>query len=131
VICNRAKPDRRGGASLQPLEISEYPWEFVGIDYGTELPKSGLYGHTYVFLIMVCHLTNMAHFVPCHKKIIAEQSTSLFRSNCYRDSKFVGKLWQSVMGKLNTKLNMSIARHPRTESLAERVNQAMQTLLRC
>ena len=25
VICNRAKPDRRGGASLQPLGIPEYP----------------------------------------------------------------------------------------------------------
>jgi hypothetical protein len=119
VICTRAKPDRRGGASLQPLGISEYPWENVGIDYVTDLPKSGLYGHTTVF-IMVCHLTKMAHFGLCHKEIIAEESADLFISNCYRlhgvpkvivsdrDSKFVGKFWQSFMGKLNTKLNMTI-----------------------
>ena len=25
VVCNRAKPDRRGGASLQSLGIPEYP----------------------------------------------------------------------------------------------------------
>ena len=53
VICNRAKPDRRGGASLQPFGIPEYPWEIVGIDYVTDLPKSGLYGHTIVLLWFV------------------------------------------------------------------------------
>jgi hypothetical protein len=50
VICNRAKPGRRGGASFQPLGISAYPWEIVGIDYGIDLPKSGLYAHTIVLL---------------------------------------------------------------------------------
>ncbi len=66
VICNKAKPDRIVGTSLQPLGIPEYPWEIVGIDYVTDLPKRGLYGrHTTVF-IMVCHLTDMAHifFMP-------------------------------------------------------------------
>jgi hypothetical protein len=73
VICNRAKPDRRGGASLQPLGILEYPWDFFGIDYVTDLPNSGSYGNT-SFFIMVCHLTKMKHFVPCHKEIIVEES---------------------------------------------------------
>ncbi len=35
------------------------------------------------------------------------------------------------MGKLNTKLNTSHARHPRTNGLTGRVNQTMQKLLRC
>jgi hypothetical protein len=86
----------------------------------------------------------MAHFVPCHKEINEEESTDLFISNFYRlhgvpnviasdrDPKFVGKFWQSLMGKLNTKLNMSTVRHPRTTNgLTEIVNQTMQTLLRC
>ena len=38
VICNRAKPDRKGGPSLQPLEIPEYSWEIVEFDYVTDLP---------------------------------------------------------------------------------------------
>ena len=41
VVCNRAKPDRRGGASLQPLGIPEYPWEIIRIDYFIDLPKRG------------------------------------------------------------------------------------------
>ena len=46
------------------------------------------------------------------------------------DPNLVGKFWQTFMGKLKTKLNTRTARHPRTDGLAERVNQIMQTLLR-
>ncbi len=124
------------------MGILEYHWEIVGVDYATDLPKSGTYGHTTVF-VMVCHLTKAAHFVPCHKEINAEVSADLFITNCYRlhgvpkvivsdrDPKFVGKFLQSFMRKLNIRLNMSTARHPRTDGLTERVNQTMQTLLRC
>jgi hypothetical protein len=123
------------------LGIPEYPWEIVGIDYVSDLPKSGTDGCPSVF-IMVRHLTKMAHFVPCHKEITAEESANLFIDHCYRlhgvprvivsdrDPKFVGKFWQTFMGMLNTKLSMSTARHPRTDGLTERVNQTMQTLLR-
>ena len=60
---------------------------------------------------MYCHPTKMAHFVPRHKEITAEDSANLSMSNCYklhdvpkiivsdRDHKFVGKfgevLWES------------------------------------
>jgi hypothetical protein len=71
IVCNRAKPDRRGGAALQHLGIPEYPWEIVGIDYVTDLPKSGIASYTSVF-IMVRHLTQIAQFVPCHKEITSE-----------------------------------------------------------
>ena len=127
---------------MQPLGIPEYPWEIVGIDYVTDLPKSSINGYTSVF-IMVCHLTKMAHFVPCHKEITVEESADFFIDHCYRlhgvpkvivsdrDPKFVGKFWQTFMGNLNTKLSMSTARHPRTQGLIARVNHTMQTLLRC
>jgi hypothetical protein len=123
------------------LGILEYPWEIVGIDYVTELPKSGIDGYTSVF-IMVCHLTKMAHFFPCHKEITAEELANLFIDDCYRlhglprvivsdkDPKFAGKFWQTFMEKVNTKLNMSRARHPRMDGLTDRVNQTMQTCVR-
>ena len=124
------------------MEIPEYPWEIFDIDYVTDLPKSGIDGYTTVF-IMVFHLMKMAHVAPCHKEITAKDSANLFIDHCYRlhgvprvivsdrDPKFVGKFWQTFIGKLKTKLNMSTARHPRIDGLTKRVNQTMQTLLRC
>ena len=62
IVCNRAKPDRRGASRLHPLGVPEYPWEIVGIYYVTDLPRSGSHGYASVF-IMVYHLTKMAQFV--------------------------------------------------------------------
>ena len=85
----------------------------------------------------------MSHFAPCHKEIAAEESAYLFINSCYkiyddpkiivsdRDPMFVGKFWQSFMVKLNTRFNMSNARHRRTDGWTERVIQPLQTLLRC
>jgi hypothetical protein len=56
IVCNRAKSDRRGAASLHPFGVPEYPWEVVGNDYVADLPRSGSLGYTSA-LIMVCHLT--------------------------------------------------------------------------
>jgi hypothetical protein len=74
----------------------------------------------------------MAHFIPCHKEVIAIQSMDLFISNCYRlhdvpkvlvsergPNKFVGMFWQSFMDNLNTKLSMSSVRHPRNDDFAK------------
>ena len=38
VVCNRAKPNRQGSASLSPLGVPEYLWEVVGMDFVTDLP---------------------------------------------------------------------------------------------
>jgi len=85
----------------------------------------------------------MAHFVPCHKEITAEETVKLFIDNCYRlhgvpkvivsdrDPRFVGKFWQPFTRKSNAKLDMSTARHPQNDGLTERVNETMQILLRC
>jgi hypothetical protein len=92
---------------------------------------------------MVCHLTKIARFAPCHKEITAEELSDVYICNCYklhgvhkfivfdRDPKLVGKFWRNFMGKLHTKLNMSTCRHPCTYGLTEKANQTMQTLLRC
>ena len=142
IVCNRAKPNRQRPSSLSPLGVPNYPWEIVGMDFVTYLPKSSKFNYTAI-LILVCHLTKMAHFIPCHKEITAEETADLFIDYCYRlhgvpkvivsdrDPRFVGKFWQSFMRKLNTKLNMSTARHPQTDGLTERVNETMQILLRC
>jgi hypothetical protein len=71
----------------------------------------------------------MPHFVPCYTKIKAEESDDLFIDNCYKlygvpkvivsdkDPQLAGKFWQSFMRKLNTKLDMSTARHSQTNGI--------------
>jgi hypothetical protein len=83
VICNRAKSSRLGSSSLPPLGVPNDPWEILGMDFVTDLPKSSKNNFTIV-LILVCHLTKMDHFVPCHKKITSEDSADLFIDNCYK-----------------------------------------------
>ena len=142
VICNRAKPDRRGPAPLDTLPLPQFPWEIVGVDFVTSLPKCGKNGHNSI-MIVCCHLTKMAHFIPCTDKITAEESADLFLHHVFRlhgcprvlvsdrDPRFVSEFWRSLWCKLGTKLNMSTARRPQTDGLTERINEAMQCLLRC
>ena len=142
VVCNRAKPDRRGCAPVNPLPVPAYPWEVVGVDYITNLPKSGKHKYTAVMAV-VCHQTRMAHFIPCTDEVTAEESADLFTHHVYRlhgvprvsvsdrDPRFISAFWQALWRRLNTKLNMSTARRPQTDGLTERVNETMQSLLRC
>ena len=122
--------------------MPEYPWEVVGINFVTNLPKSSKLQYTAI-LILACHLITMTDFVPRHKEVTVEDTSDLFIENCYRlhgvpkvivsdrDPRFVGKFWQSFISKLNTKLNMSTARHPQTDGLTEQVNETKQILSRC
>ena len=85
------------------------------MDYVTCLPKSGKASYTAV-MIIVDHLTRMAHFIPCHDEITAEESAELFVHHCYRlhgvprtlvsdrDPRFVSTFWQALWRRLNTKL---------------------------
>jgi PII-like signaling protein len=66
-------------AILYPLHVPPRPWHKVGLDYLTHLPKSNDFN---IVLIVVDHLTRMAHFLPCTKTVTAEETATLF----YRES---------------------------------------------
>jgi hypothetical protein len=63
VVCNRAKPSRRVSSSLSLLGVPNHPWEIVGMDFGTDLPKSPKFNFNTI-LIDVYRLTKRTHFVP-------------------------------------------------------------------
>ena len=142
VVCNRAKPSPPGSSSLSPSDVPNHPWEIVGMDFVTHLPKSSKYNFTFI-LTLICQLTKVDHFVPSHKEITPEETVDLFIDNCYKlhivpkvivfdkDYRFVGKFWQSFMRTLKSKLNMSTARYPKTDDLTGRVNDTIRILLRC
>jgi transposase InsO family protein len=94
-------------------------------------------------LIVVDHLTRMAHFLPCTESITTEETATLFLQEVYRlhglprvlisdrDPKFASAFWQTLWRRLGTRPNMSSSRHPEIDGLTERVNSTFQQLLRC
>ena len=64
IVCNRAKSDHRAAAPVNPLPVPNHPWEVVGVDYVTKLPKSGKFRYSAI-MIVVCHLIKMAQIIAC------------------------------------------------------------------
>jgi hypothetical protein len=75
VVCRRAKIQPQMAATLYPLRVPPIPWHIVGLDYLTHLPESN--GCNSV-VIVVDHLTRMAHFMPCTENVTAEETATLF-----------------------------------------------------
>jgi hypothetical protein len=140
VVCRRAKIQPHMAATLYPLLVPPIPWHTVGLDYLTHLPEGNGFNSV---LIVVDHLTRMAHFLPCTESITAEKTATLFLQGVYhlhglprvlisdRDPKFVSGLWQTLWRRLGTRLNMSSSRYRETYGLTKRVNGTFQQLLRC
>jgi hypothetical protein len=139
VVCRRAKIQPHMGAPLYPLHVSPISWHTVGLNYLTHL--SGSNGFNSV-LIVVDHMSCMAHCMPCAKTVTAEENVTLIIQGVYRlhglprvlisdrDPKFVSGFRQSLSRRLETRLNMSSNRHPETDGLTERVKSTFQQLLR-
>jgi hypothetical protein len=118
-------------ATLYPLPFPPRPWHTFGLDYLTHLHESNSFNNV---LIVVDHLTRMAHFLPCIETVVAEETATLFLHGVYRlhglprvlvcdrDPKFVSGFWQTLWRCLGTRLNMSSSRHPEKDGLIERVN---------
>jgi hypothetical protein len=127
-------------ATLYPLLVPPRPWHTIGLDYLTDLLESNGFN---IVLIVVDHLTRMAHFLPCIETVSAEETATLFLQGVYRlhglprvlisdrDPKFVSGFWETLWRRLGTRLNISSCRHHKTDGLTERVNNTFQQLLRC
>jgi hypothetical protein len=123
-----------------PLPVPSRPWHTVGLDYLTHLPESNGFNRV---LIVVDHLTRMAHFLPCTETVTVEETATLFLLGvfrlhglprvlaCDRDPKFVSALQQTLWRRLGTRLNMCSCRHPETDGLTKRVKITFHQLLRC
>jgi hypothetical protein len=77
------KPIVKGGLLCNPWEFQNTHEKLLELITSRIFLRVGINGYTSVF-ILICHLTKMAHFDPCHKEITAEESANLFIDNCYR-----------------------------------------------
>ncbi|KAI3669693.1 hypothetical protein L6452_41033 [Arctium lappa] len=77
VTCSQVKAEhQRPYGSLQSLEIPEWKWEHITMDFVTKLPKT-LRGHDTIWVI-VDRLTKSAHFLPMRETLPMDKLAKLY-----------------------------------------------------
>uniref|UniRef100_A0A8C5MRF7 Integrase catalytic domain-containing protein n=1 Tax=Leptobrachium leishanense TaxID=445787 RepID=A0A8C5MRF7_9ANUR len=94
-------------------------------------------------MVTVDRLTKMAHFTPVRGLPTAAHTASLFLQNVYRlhgvpesivsdrGVQFTSRFWKHFCRALGISVDLSTAYHPHTNGQTERVNQSLETYLRC
>ncbi|XP_027171567.1 uncharacterized protein LOC113771150 [Coffea eugenioides] len=141
LICQQVKAEhQKSSGLLQPLEIPEWKWKHITMDFLTGLPKSQK-GFDAIWVI-VDRLTKSAHFLPVSMSFSLEKLVKLYTEEILRlhgipvsivsdrDPRFVSRFWQKFQDSLGTKLKFSTAYHPQTDGQSERTIQTLEDLLR-
>jgi transposase InsO family protein len=94
-------------------------------------------------MVVVDKFTKYAHFLPLSHPYTALDVATTFMSNIFkphglpqaivsdRDKIFTSNFWKELFQRLGTDLHMSSAYHSQTDGQSERVNQCLETYLRC
>jgi transposase InsO family protein len=140
-VCQQAKPDRsKLPGKLQPLPVPSGAWQTVSIDFVEGLPTSG---HANCILVVIDSFTKYGHFIALHHPFTALSVAKLFLHNIYklhgmplaivsdRDRIFTSSLWKELFALAGVQLQMSSSYHPQSDGQTERLNQTMETFLRC
>jgi hypothetical protein len=139
--CQRVKAEhQRPAGLLQPMQVPEWKWEEVGMDFITGLPRTQR-GYDSIWVI-VDRLTKVAHFLPVKTNYDGAKLAKLYMDRIVslhgvpkkivsdRGTQFTSQFWHKVHESLGTKLNFSSAYHPQTDGQTERVNQILEDMLR-
>jgi hypothetical protein len=141
AVCKQAKPERvKYPGLLKPLAVPDAAWQVVTLDFVEGLPRSAGYNS---ILVVVDKLTKYAHFLPLVHPYTAAQVAQTYFDNVFklhsmpealvsdRDRIFTSHFWQNLFRLAKTEMLMSTAYHPQTDGQTERVNQCLETYLRC
>jgi hypothetical protein len=140
-VCAQAKTEHcRLPGLLQPLPVPPTAWHTISLDFIEGLPKSKSYD---TILVVIDKLTKYAHFICLAHPYTAATVAQLFLNHIYklhgmpsiiisdRDRIFTSAFWQELFKLTETTLNMSSSYHPQTDGQTERLNQCLETYLRC
>ena len=141
LICQQVKAEHQKPAGLlQPLEVTEWKWEHVTMDFVTHLPRTQQ-KHDAVWVI-VNRLMKSAHFLAVRMTFTLERFCQLYIREIVRlhgvpvsivsdrDPRFREHFWKSFQKAMGTRLTMSTAFHPQTDDQSERTIQVLEDMLR-
>ncbi|KAL8108994.1 hypothetical protein AgCh_025188 [Apium graveolens] len=140
-VCQTVKAEhQRPSGLLQPLEIPQWKWEDIAMDFVVGLPKTRA-NHDAIWVI-IDRLTKSAHFLPINERYSLERLVKLYLDEIVtkygvhvsivsdRDPRFNSRFWTKFQECLGMKLNMSTAYHPQTDGQSERTIQTIEDMLR-
>ena len=125
---------------LQPLEVAEWKWEHVMMDFVTCFPRTPQ-GHDAVWVI-VYRFTKSTHFLAVRMTFTLERFYRLYIREIVwlhgvlvsivsdRDPRFVAHFWKSFQKAMGTRLTTSTAFHPQTDGQSNRTIHVLEDMLR-
>ncbi|KAI3819526.1 hypothetical protein L1987_13367 [Smallanthus sonchifolius] len=135
----RTRFGRKPYGKIQPLDIPEWKWEHITMDFITKLPRIAK-GHDTIWVI-VDRLTKSAHFLPIRETFSSKSLAKVFINEvvaCHgipltivsnRDTRFTSRFWKIFHEVMGTRLNISTAYHPQTDGQSERTIQTLEDML--
>lgn len=140
-ICQQAKPERvKYPGLLHPLPVAKRCRDMASLDFIEGLPTSGRFS---CILVVVDTFSKYAHFIALAHPYTAHQIAQLYLDQIYklhgmpeslvsdRDPIFTSHVWKELFKLQKVELRMSTAHHPQSDGQTERVNQCLETYLRC
>jgi hypothetical protein len=141
VVCQQAKPDRSAlPGKLQPLPVPSRAWTVISMNFVEGLPLSCSVN---CILVVVDSFTKYGHFIPLRHPFTAMVVAKAFLNNVYklhgmpqsiitdRDRIFTSTFWKELFSLAEVQLQMTSSYHPQSDGQIERLNQTMETFLRC
>jgi hypothetical protein len=139
--CQQVKVEHQHpGGLLQPIQIPEWKWEVISMDFIIDLPKT-IKVHDAI-MVVVDKLSKEAHFIPIKYTFESIDVANIFMKEIFRlhgfpktiisdrDAKFTSNLWKSLFASLEMQLAFSMTCHPQTNGQNKRVNKVLEDMLR-
>ncbi|KAG8487764.1 hypothetical protein CXB51_018053 [Gossypium anomalum] len=141
LTCQRVKAEHQVPTGLlQPINIPEWKWDRITMDFITGLPLSA--SKKNAIWVIVDRLTKSAHFIAVKTDWSLQKLADVYIREIvrlhgipisiisYRDPRFTSRFWRQLHESLGTRLSFSTAFHPQTDGQSERVIQVLEDILR-